>query len=399
MAGAAHVESALPRAPRLRELDWLMGVTIALACLGLVMAVSVVGSKVGTGPVEAVKEHCWKLMFGLVAFFLAAALPMRLLQRLALPAFFVSAVLCLLPHLDRDVKGAHRWIHLGSQQFQPVEPARFCLILAVALLLSRAGSGVSTFTRGFRPAMGCAALLAGVLATQPDNGNALIVLTLTALLALIAGVRLLHFLPFAALGLGGLTLLALRHDYVRGRLEQFLSPTADSQVGLGLIAVASGGVEGRGLGQGWMKMGFVPEAQNDFVFAVIGEEFGYLGSLFVLVAFTAFGAIAFRIITKVRDPFLRYVVCGYALMICMQAAMNLLVVSGWAPAKGIDLPFVSTGGTSLVFCFAAVGLIGNAARTDASGQFDCDGPFVANSSFVANSPFVANQECTTREGV
>ena len=94
-----------------------------------------------------------------------------------------------------------------------------------------------------------------------------------------------------------------------------------------------------------------------------------IGHVFVLVSFTVFGAVCYRLITKVRDPFLRYVVCGYSLMICMQAAANLLVVSGWAPAKGIDLPFVSTGGTSLMFCLAAVGLIGNAARTDLHGEF------------------------------
>jgi cell division protein FtsW len=212
-------------------------------------------------------------------------------------------------------------------------------------------------------------VLAGVLMTQPDNGNALIVLILAACLALVAGVRILHFAPFAAGGVALFAMVALRHEYVRERFEQFLQPVADSQVGLGLIAVGSGGVAGRGLGQGWMKMGFVPEAQNDFVFAIVGEEFGYLGSLLVLVAFAAFGFVCWRIATKVGDPFLRYVVCGYALMVCMQAAANLLVVSGWAPPKGIDLPFVSTGGTSLMFCFAAVGLIGNAARADRSGDF------------------------------
>jgi cell division protein FtsW len=118
-----------------------------------------------------------------------------------------------------------------------------------------------------------------------------------------------------------------------------------------------------------MKMGYVPEAHNDFVFAIIGEELGYVGSLAVLAAYTLFGYVCYRLVCKVRDPFLRYVVCGYALMICMQAAANLLVVSGWAPAKGIDLPFVSTGGTSLMFCLGAVGLIGNAARTDRAGTF------------------------------
>ncbi|MCR9248030.1 MAG: putative lipid II flippase FtsW [bacterium] len=351
----------------LPELDWLMLVTVALACLGLVMAVSVLGSDVNVGPFVAIKQQSFKLMFGLAAFLCMAVVPMRLLHRVALPMFLVTTALCLVPHLMHDVKGAHRWIYLGSHQFQPVEPARFFMILSVALLLARAGQGVATFGRGFRPAMGCAALLAGVLMSQPDNGNALIVLAIASVLALIAGVRMLHFLPFAVVGLVGFWFFAMQHGYVRDRVAGFLAPTPDSQVGLGLIAVGSGGVTGQGLGQGWMKMGFVPEAHNDFVFAIIGEEFGFLGSAFVLVAFAAFGWIGWRLATKVRDPFLRYVVCGYSLMICMQAAANLLVVSGWAPAKGIDLPFVSTGGTSLMFCFAAVGLIGNAARADRAG--------------------------------
>ena len=156
---------------------------------------------------------------------------------------------------------------------------------------------------------------------------------------------------------------------LRRRIDQLFDISHDSQVGLGLVAVGSGGVFGRGLGQGWMKMHYVPEAHNDFVFAIIAEEFGFLGSLFVLCAYSTFGYLCYRLVVQVKDPFLRYVVCGYALMVCMQAAVNLLVVSGWAPAKGIDLPFVSTGGTSLVFCLAAVGLIGNAVRSDRAGAF------------------------------
>ena len=354
----------------LRELDWLMLVTVALCCLGLVMAVSVRGAQVDGGPLDVMKSQGSKLLAGIVAFFLAALTPMRVVRRWAIPAFVVATVCCLLPMLiSRDVKGAQRWIHLGSYQFQPVEPARFFLILAASWLLVRAGTGLSSFRRGFMPAMGCAVLLAGALALQPDNGNALIVLALASCLALVAGVRFLHFLPLAALAVAGLAFVATRHDYVRDRLTGFLATRPDSQVGLGLIAVGSGGLTGRGLGQGWMKMGYVPEAHNDFVFAIVAEEFGFLGSLFVLASFTLFGYVCYRLVCRVRDPFLRYVVCGYSLMICMQAAANLLVVSGWAPAKGIDLPFVSTGGTSLMFCLAAVGLIGNAARADRSGAF------------------------------
>lgn len=356
--------------PHVRELDWLMLVTVTLCCLGLVMAVSVLGAHAAGGPLGVMKAQGSKLLAALAAFLAAALVPMTVWRRLAVPGFVLTTACCLLPLLvSREVKGASRWIHVGSFQFQPVEPARFFLVLAVAWLLARAGDGIVGFRRGFLPAMLCAGALAGVLLAQPDHGNALMVMGLASCLALVAGVRFLWFAPCAAAGLGLLWWAAMQHGYVRGRLEAMLDTSPDSQVGLGLIAVGSGATFGRGLGQGWMKMNFVPEAHNDFVFAIIAEEFGYVGSLFVLAAFTAFGAVCYRLIGKIHDPFLRYVVCGYALMVCMQAAANLLVVSGWAPAKGIDLPFVSTGGTSLVVCLAAVGLIGNAARSDRAGAF------------------------------
>lgn len=370
MTAIPRREAADTKPDHVRELDWLMLVVMALCCLGMVMAVSVRGSQLEAGPMAVMKSQGIKLLVGLVGFMVSALTPIRLIRRAAIPLFLCATASCLLPHvLNGSSHGAARWIHVGSQQFQPVEPARFFLVLSVAWLLARAGTGLSSFRAGFLPAMGCAMLLALALATQPDNGNALLAIMLASCMALVAGVRFMHFAPFAVAGLATMILLATQHDYVRRRIEGLFNTTADSQVGLGLIAVGSGGVFGRGLGQGWMKMNYVPEANNDFVFAIIAEEFGYLGSLFVLGSYTLFGYVCFRLVCQVRDPFLRYVVCGYALMVCTQAAVNLLVVSGWAPAKGIDLPFVSTGGTSLVFCLAAVGLIGNAVRADRAGTF------------------------------
>ncbi len=367
MTAASPPRQAAANGPSIRELDWLMLVTVALCCLGLVMAVSVVGSRWDVGAIAAMKSQGGKLLVGMIAFLLAALLPISWVRRVAVPAFLAATACCVLAKLLGDTKGAGRWIKFAGMQFQPVEPARFCMVVAIAWTLAKAGPAVDTFRRGFLPAMVWPALLAAALMVQPDNGNALIVLVLASVMAMVAGVRFLHFLPLGLAGMAAFAAVALRHEYVRNRLSEFGSATADSQVGLGLIAVGSGGLFGRGLGQGWMKMGFVPEANNDFVFAIVAEELGYLGSLFVLGAFSAFGYLGFRIVCKVRDPFLRSLVCGYSVMICMQAAVNLLVVSGWAPAKGIDLPFVSTGGTSLVFCLAAVGLIGNAARADQAG--------------------------------
>ncbi|MBM3973339.1 MAG: hypothetical protein FJ301_04480 [Planctomycetes bacterium] len=354
----------------IRELDWLMLVVVALCCLGLVMAVSVRGSQVDVGPMAVMRDQGSKVLVGLVLFLLASIVPMRTVRQWALPLFVVATVACLLPlALGQKVNGAYRWIKIGSQTLQPVEPARFFLVVAMAWLLAKAGSSVGSFRAGFLPAMGCAALLVAALVLQPDNGNALIIIFIASSLAMVAGVRLRWFLPFGGLGLAGFAYFALQHDYVRRRIAEMASTPHDGQVGLGLIAVGSGGAFGRGIGQGWMKMNYVPEANNDFVFAIVAEEFGFAGTLFVLLAFTAFGWIGYRLVCMTKNRFLRYVICGYSLMICLQAAVNLLVVSGWAPAKGIDLPFVSTGGTSLVFCLAAVGLIGNAARTDRAGTF------------------------------
>jgi cell division protein FtsW len=347
----------------LREIDWLMVAVLALCSLGLVMAVSVSGPSVGA--MAALKGQGTKLLAGLVAFLCCALVPLERLQRWALPAFVVATALCVVPFvLGLKVKGAYRWIQFGSFSLQPVEIARFLLVITAATLLARSGDLVHTFRRGFLPSIGCAIALAGALVLQPDHGNALIVVCLVATMALVAGVRVLHFMPFALAALVLVLTMSARHGYVHGRLQNFLSIEPGTQVGQSLVAIAAGGATGVGLGEGWMKMGFVSEAQNDFVFAVVAEEFGFLGSLLVLALFTTIGVVGCRLCLQLRDRFRRYLVFGFTLMLCMQAAINLMVVCGWAPAKGIDLPFVSSGGTSLVFCLSAIGLIGNAARSD-----------------------------------
>jgi cell division protein FtsW len=350
-----------------RELDWIMLAVVGLCCLGLVMAVSILGVDSRVGPALAMKRQGLELMAALAAFLVASLVPMDLVRRAALPMFLVAALACYAARVFGEPwNGAYRWIQIGSRQFQPVEGARFFLLLLTAKLLADAGPGVQTFRRGFLPPMLAVAFLVGGLLLQPDHGSALLAAMIVCCMCLIAGVRFWHFASICSVGLVGLAAVALRHDYVGRRLVGFLD-VPPYQVRQSLVAIASGGTFGRGLGQGWMKMGFVPEAENDFVFAVVGEELGFLGALLVLALYTVLGVMGFRLVCRMRDAFLRFVVLGFVLMLCTQAAVNLLVVSGWAPAKGIDLPFVSTGGTSLLFCLAAVGLIGNAARTDLLG--------------------------------
>jgi cell division protein FtsW len=367
---AIEVPQVSPRQKHVREFDWMMLAVVALCCLGLVMAVSVLGPNSRLGPMRAIKQQGIELLIGLVGFILAAVTPMHLMRRLALPGFVLIGLACWSTRfIAVPWNHAYRWIQIGSFQFQPVEGAKFALVILVAHLLAKAGREVFTFRHGFLPVMGAVAFLAGGLMLQPDHGSALLAIAIAAAMALVAGVRVRHFIVWCGgLGLPLFVYLGMQHGYVTGRVQNFLDIKPDSQVGQSLVAIASGGVFGRGLGEGWMKMGFVAEADSDFVFSVIAEELGFCGSMLVLSLYSVFGIACYCLIGRIQDSFLRFVVCGFAILLLGQATINLLVVSGCAPAKGIDLPFVSTGGTSLFFCLAAVGVMGNAARTDLSGS-------------------------------
>lgn len=337
-----------------------------LCCLGLVMAVSIQGPKVDGGALLALKGQGAKLAAGLMAFLLAAMLPLELLRRRARLVFLITTGLCYVAaFFGTPVHGARRWINFAGMQFQPADLARLGIVLFTATLIAQADTRIRTFKAGFLHTMWPAAVLVLALLFQPDTGNAVFVLALAAMMALVAGVRCRWFLILGAPFLSVFAALALTRPYVQHRLVGFLDIQPGTQVGQSLVAISSGGVTGQGLGNGWMKMGYVPEANNDFVFAVVGEELGLLGSLFVLALYATIGYMGYRLVMDTRDRFCRYLILGLTLAICMQAAINLLVVTGMAPAKGIDLPFVSSGGTNLVLCLAAVGLIGNAARLDA----------------------------------
>ncbi len=350
-----------------RSLDWMMLATVVLCCLGLIMAVSVSGPKPGVGALLAMKSQGARLAVGLFAFLAMAMFPLHLLWRFAGIAFWVSTgFVYFAAFFGTAVNGARRWIHVAGMQFQPVDVARMFAVIYVARCIAQATQDgqLQNFRGTVRIMLPPLVLSVGLL-LQPDNGNAVFVLALCCLMALVAGFSIRHFALVAIPGLCALIVAALQKSYVVERLTGFLSPEVGGQVWQSMVAISSGGLVGQGLGNGWMKMGFVPEAQNDFVFAIIGEELGLLGSFLVLFLYTTVGVMGLRLVLRCKDRFLRSLVFGFIVAICTQASINLLVVTGLAPAKGIDLPFLSSGGTSLVVYLAAVGLIGNAVRADA----------------------------------
>lgn len=347
-------------------LDWMMLAIVLLCCLGLIMAVSVSGSDLSIGALSAMKSQGSKLAVGLVLFLIVAMVPIEWFWFAVRPAFWIVAALVFVAAwFGTSINGAQRWIDLGPVTFQPVDIARFFVIIYTARLITEAGAEILDFWRGIVRIMVPSVVLAVGLLAQPDNGNALFTLALCSCMAIVAGVPLRWFAAVALPVVLSLVWVITQKSYAVDRLTGFLDPERGGQVWQSLVAISSGGLTGQGLGNGWMKMGFVPEAHNDFIFAVVGEELGLLGSVLVIALFVAIGITGLRMVMRCKERFLRSLVFGLVVAICMQACINLLVVTGMAPAKGIDLPFLSSGGTSLVVYLAAVGLIGNAVRADA----------------------------------
>ena len=321
--------------------------------------------KLASAP-DSDKSQGSKLAVGLVLFVVVAMVPIEWFWFAARPMFWaLASMVYLAAWFGPTLNGAQRWIDLGVMTFQPIDIARFFVIIYTARLITDVGDDIHSFRRGIVRIMTPSVVLAVGLLAQPDNGNALFTLALCSCMAIVAGAPLRHFAAAAFPVMAALAWVVVQQSYAVERLTGFLVPERGGQVWQSLVSISSGGLTGQGLGNGWMKMGFVPEAHNDFIFAVIGEELGLLGSLVIIALFVVIGIAGLRMVLRCEERFLRSMVFGFSVAICMQACINLLVVTGMAPAKGIDLPFLSSGGTSLVVYLAAVGLIGNAVRADA----------------------------------
>jgi len=293
---------------------------------------------------------------------LAAA---RRLTPLLLAASFVLLALVLTP-LGVEVNGATRWLGAGPLQFQPSEVMKLALLLyAVKLLATR--PKIVRVPRLLVPLLaiaGCACLL---IVSQPDLGTALVIaFTLTALLVA-AGLPIRHLLIAAAVGAVLVLLFALIEPYRRARLTAFIDPwqhagTSGFQSVQGQIALGSGGLTGRGIGESVQKMSFLPEAHTDFILAIIGEELGVLGVGVLLFLYGLVAYAGLRIAQAARGAYAKLLAAGITSMILCQASLNIFAVLGLAPLTGVPLPFMSYGSTNLVVLLASMGLLLNIAR-------------------------------------
>lgn len=349
-----------------------------LTAIGLVALYSATGAGAGgsAGTQFLMRQLCWvALAFG--AMFLVARVPYVYWARrrwwlLGLSALLLGLVFA--PGIGAQINGAHRWLRLGSFFFQPSEAARLAVAIFLCAFAASDPERLRRFFRGFLPAMTVLAVMCGLILVEPDVGSSLFIAMVMTLTLIVAGLRFRHLVPVAALGGTLLAVLVLsRMDHFIARWEAFLHPERDPlgkghQIIQSLTALGSGGWFGVGLGRGMSKLSFLPEVHSDFIFPVIGEELGFVGAAAVILLYMAFGLAGYTIMRRAPGPFGFLLAFAVTTYIILQAAMNVAVVTAAMPTKGIPLPFVSAGGSSLLFTMIGTGLLVSIARASERGE-------------------------------
>lgn len=373
MARATTVRSSSSRA----LVTALVSTVLVLNVVGLVMvmsASSVTAIDTYGSSWIFVKRHLAWTALGLLALAVVARLDYRALRRVSVPLAVLSLgllVLVFVPGVGVRVSGASRWIGRGSLRFQPAELAKLALLLLVADLLARRAREVGDARRVLRPLLLVFVATAALVLRQPDMGTTLIIGLIVVTLLFAGGVPLRQLVPVGVVGASAALLLALSAAYRRDRVLSFLDPFADAantgyQAVQSLIALGTGSLTGVGLGAGRAKWLFLPNAHTDFIFAVIGEELGLVGTLLVVALFGMFAVLGIRTAVRAPDRFGFLLALGATTWIVGQALVNISATVGLLPVTGVPLPFVSFGGSALLFTMAAAGVLVSVARRSGS---------------------------------
>ena len=315
------------------------------------------------------RQLVWMLIGG-VACVTAASVPYPKWRGVSAAFLAVSALmlaLVLIPHVGLKVGGARRWLGLGPMRFQPSEFAKLALVLWLAHWLAKEKRRIDRFGRGFVVPMSVVGGVLLLVLAEPDFGSTALLALMGFAMMFIAGVRLRFLVPTVLAGAGGFLGLMIHNPERSRRLLAFLDlgkykQGAGYQVWQAILAFGSGGFNGLGLGNSRQKMFYLPEAHTDFIFPIVGEELGLVGTLGILLAFALLVACAVIISLQASDLYGQYLGIGIALLIALQALINIGVVTAWLPTKGLPLPFISFGGSNLVLNMTAVGILLNIFR-------------------------------------
>jgi len=352
---------------------WLFGIVLMLVLFGLVEVFSasavMAQSRYGSASIIVVKQMGWAAV-GLVVFVVLMQIPYRWYNqpKVIFSLMALTTLLLIAVYAMHDSHHTHRWIRFGGFfTFQPSEIAKPVLVLFLAWFLQTRIHEMDNLRQTIVPAVLPTLFFVVLILGEPDLGTAVVCVATAGLMLYLAGAQLRYFGIGALCSIPVLYLLLFRVAWRRARMLAFVNPEADPR-GSGfhilqsLIAVGTGGFHGLGLMEGRQKLFYLPEPHTDFIFANVCEELGILGAIFVIGLFVALGYRGLRTAILSTDPFARFVAFGLTSAILIQAFFNISVVLALLPTKGIPLPFISAGGTSIVFTLASMGILLNISR-------------------------------------
>jgi len=346
---------------------WLLGAILILSLFGLIMVYStssILAQEYYQDPYFFLKKHLIWLGMGLSLMFLVMHLDHNHLRYFAFPLVVLAILLLAVVFVFPPIRGAHRWIHLGPIQFQPSEIAKLALVIYLAHSLAKRDENLKSFKKGFIPFLFIIGLVVGLVLIEPDFGGALSIALLALLMLYIAGVRLSYLIGAGLLSAPLLYFFLIHEDYRWQRIIAFLDPwqyaqSAGFQLIQSFFAFGSGGIFGVGLGMSHQKLFYLPDAHTDFIFSVIGEELGWIGVMVVIIIFGIFITRGLWVAILSPNKYSCYLAMGLTAMIGLPAVINMAVVTGLLPTKGLVLPFLSYGGSSLVINFICCGILLN----------------------------------------
>ncbi|MEL7368058.1 MAG: putative lipid II flippase FtsW [Myxococcota bacterium] len=358
----------LPPNDLVRNVDpWMALSVVVLLSVGVVLVYSasaVRTAQAGGNAAEFLMQHLVSVIAGLVALFAVLQCKVDAWGRWAYPLLGVTFILLIavwVPGLGRNAHGAQRWLTLGPVGFQPAELAKLTVVLYLAHSLAKKRDKASTFSVGFVPHVLVTGVLVALILIQPDIGTSAIVFAVLGLMLFVAGTRIGYLMLAFVAALPIAAWYVVSHPHAADRLLAFLAPeqhkqTIGYQVWESLVAFGSGGALGLGLGDGSQKL-FIPAAHTDFIFAVIGQELGFVGVLVVVVGFIGFVGRGLWLSSQLPSRFAMFMIFGLCAWLGLQAAVNMAVVMSLLPTKGLTLPLVSFGRSSLIISMIAVGIV------------------------------------------
>ena len=349
-------------------------IVMLLVAVGIVMIYSTsaiyANEKMGDS-LYFLKRHLIYLTAGLMMMFTAMALSIQTIKKYAKPIMAFSVillVLVLIPHIGRETAGARRWFKIGPLNFQPSEFAKIAILIYLADLLARKEKVIKSFLYGYLPPMLVLGFVLGLILLEPDLGTVIAISVVSILMLFISGVRLSYIFASLLASIPVLYALLFRVAYRRKRMMIFLNPWSDKrgagfQIIQSFVALGSGGLFGVGLGQSRQKLFYLPASHTDFIFSIIGEELGFIGAAAVVALFILFVWEGMRITFKAEGRFEQLLSMAIVSLIALEAIINIGVTAGVLPTKGLPLPFISYGGSSLIFHLTAVGILLNIAKS------------------------------------